>query len=195
MIRHRRLVAAFAAACSAALVLGACGSGDSASASNAAQSTVDAGDPVAGGTGRILQMGEPRSLDPAALSNTWAHQPTLGNALYGTLMVTANDTLELEYKMATDFSTADGGKTFTLALRPDLAFSDGSPLDAAAVKYNLETCMGSGLAAPPTSWWSPTTDEGLPAMSCAPGWPTSAVAPRSVGGRSRWTVGNRPGPG
>lgn len=145
MIRHRRLVAALAAACSAALVLGACGTGDSASASNAAQSTVDAGDPVAGGTGRILQMGEPRSLDPAALSNTWAHQPALGNALYGTLMVTANDTLELEYKMATDFSTADGGKTFTLVLRPDLAFSDGSPLDAAAVKFNWDRLKDPAL--------------------------------------------------
>jgi len=99
---------------------------------------VEAGDPVAGGTGRILQMGEPRSLDPSQLSNTWAHQPTLGNALYGTLMITDNDTLELEYKMATDFSTDDGGKTFTLALQPDLVFSDGSPLDAAAVKFNWD---------------------------------------------------------
>ncbi|MFD6892991.1 ABC transporter substrate-binding protein [Rhodococcus sp. NPDC060086] len=139
MIRHRRIVAVFAAACSAALVLGACGSGgDSGSENNSTAATVEAGEPVAGGTARILQMGEPRSLDPAALSNTWPHQPLLGNALYGTLLVTNNDTFELEYKMATDFSTEDGGKTFTLTLQSDLVFSDGTPLDAAAVKYNWD---------------------------------------------------------
>lgn len=146
MIRHRRMAAAVAAACSAALVLGACGSGgDSGSDTNATAATVEAGEPVAGGTGRILQSGEPRSLDPSQLSNTWAHQPTLGNALYGALMITDNETFDLEYKMATDFSTDDGGKTFTLTLQPDLVFSDGSPLDAAAVKYNWDRLKDPAL--------------------------------------------------
>lgn len=146
MIRHRRMAAAVAAACSAALVLGACGSGgDSGSEANSTAATVEAGDPVAGGTGRVLQSGEPRSLDPAALSNTWAHQPLLGNALYGTLMITNNDTFELEYKMATDFSSDDGGKTFTLSLQPDLVFSDGTPLEAEAVKYNWDRLKDPAL--------------------------------------------------
>ncbi|MEE2030672.1 ABC transporter substrate-binding protein [Rhodococcus chondri] len=90
-------------------------------------------------------MGEPRSLDPAALSNTWAHQATLGNALYGSLMINNDETYELEYKMATDFSTTDGGKTFTLALQPDLKFSDGTPLDAAAVKFNWDRLKDPAL--------------------------------------------------
>src|SRR5690606_35784996 len=33
-------------------------------------------------------------------------------------------------------STADGGATFTLTLRPDLVFSDGTLLDAEAVAFN-----------------------------------------------------------
>ena len=145
MIRHTRLLTTLAVACSTVLVLGACGSGDTASGATATQNVVEAGDPVAGGTARILQMGEPRSLDPAALSNTWAHQPTLGNALYGTLMITNNETLKPEYKMATAFSSDDGGKTFTLAVRPGLVFSDGSPLDAAAVKYNWDRLKDPAL--------------------------------------------------
>lgn len=100
---------------------------------------------MAGGVLRAIQMGEPRGLDPADLSNTWAHQPVLGNALYGTLMINNLETLEIEYKMATDFSTADGGATFTLTLRPGLTFTDGTPLDAAAVKFNWDRLRDPAL--------------------------------------------------
>ncbi|MGW0040225.1 ABC transporter substrate-binding protein [Rhodococcus sp. NPDC003348] len=140
MIRHRRLFAALAAACSAALVLSACGGSGS-----GGDSATPAGDPVAGGEIRAMQTGEPRSLDPASLSNTWAHQPTLGNALYGTLMVNNVETLEIEYKMATGFTTTDGGRSFTLTLRPGLTFTDGTPLDAAAVKFNWDRLRDPAL--------------------------------------------------
>ncbi len=132
MFRHRRVLSAAAGVFAAVLLLSSCG--DSGSDGSSAPS--ESGDPVAGGTLEVLQTGEPRSLDPAALTNYWAFQPTLGNALYGTLMVNDVETLEIEYKMATEFSTTDGGKTFTLKLQPDLVFTDGTPLDAAAVKYN-----------------------------------------------------------
>lgn len=135
---HRRSLARLAAALASVvlfLFIAACGgSGDTTGDSSAGNE----GDPVTGGAARILQTGEPRSLDPAALSNTWAHQPALGNALYGALMVNNIETLAIEYKMATDFSTTDNGATFNLALRPGLTFSDGTPLDAAAVKFNWD---------------------------------------------------------
>ncbi|MFP3468325.1 hypothetical protein, partial [Leifsonia sp. SIMBA_070] len=76
-------------------------------AGGAGGASEDEGDPVAGGAAVILQAGEPRSLDPAALSNTYAHQPALGNAIYGTLMTNNVETYAPEYKMATDFSTTD----------------------------------------------------------------------------------------
>ncbi|MGN5237127.1 ABC transporter substrate-binding protein [Rhodococcus sp. SJ-3] len=93
----------------------------------------------------MLQTAEPRSLDPAALSNTWAHHPVLGNALYGTLMINNVDTLETEYKMATGFSTEDDGTTFTLTLQPGLTFTDGTSLDAAAVKFNWDRLKDPAL--------------------------------------------------
>ncbi|MGI5218862.1 ABC transporter substrate-binding protein [Nocardia sp. CA-290969] len=94
--------------------------------------------PVPGGTARIVQITEPRSLDPATLSNQWVLNAVVGNALFGTLMVDDPETGDLRFTMAQSFATRDGGATFELTLRPDLRFSDGSPLDAAAVKYNWD---------------------------------------------------------
>lgn len=113
------------------LLLSACGT-----ATSEQETTTGTGDPAPGGELHALQIGEPRTLDPAALSNTWVHQPLLGNALYGTLMTNDPDTHEIEYTMATGLNSTDGGTTFTLTLRPGLAFTDGTPFDAAAVDYN-----------------------------------------------------------
>ncbi|MGC7101496.1 ABC transporter substrate-binding protein [Amycolatopsis lurida] len=93
-----------------------------------------AGDPVAGGSATILTITEPRSLDPASLSNAWAFHSVLGNALYGTLMTNDSKSNEIQYRMAESFTTKDNGATFELKLRQGLIFSDGSPLDAEAVK-------------------------------------------------------------
>lgn len=82
-------------------------------------------------------LGEPRSLDPAALGNAYAINAAVGNALYGTLM-TDDDSGKIQFSMAESFTTADNGATFELKLRPDLVFSDGAPLNAAAVKFNWD---------------------------------------------------------
>lgn len=123
------------------LLLAACGGGGSSGSGDASE---DEGEPVVGGTAQVVMIGEPRSLDPADLSNTFAHQAILGNALYGTLMINNVETLDIDYKMATDFSTTDG-TTFNLALRPGLTFTDGTPLDAAAVKFNWDRLKDPAL--------------------------------------------------
>ncbi|MEE2057783.1 ABC transporter substrate-binding protein [Rhodococcus artemisiae] len=137
MIRRRRLIStAIAALCSATLVLTSCGAPENGTTSGGNDAPV--GDPVAGGTLQAIQGREPLSLDPSDISNVWTHSPLLGNALYGTLITNNVETQEIEYSMATDFSTADGGQTFTLELQPGLQFTDGTPLDAAAVEYNWD---------------------------------------------------------
>ncbi|PYE16395.1 peptide/nickel transport system substrate-binding protein [Williamsia limnetica] len=143
MFRPRRITHYLAVIFSAALLvfLTACGGGGNSTGTSAE----DEGEPVPGGTLRVIQTGEPRSLDPAALSNTWAHQPVVGNGLYGTLMINNIENFTIEYKMATDFSTTDNGQTFNLALRPDLKFTDGTPLDAAAVKFNWDRLKDPSL--------------------------------------------------
>ncbi|NLU60792.1 ABC transporter substrate-binding protein [Rhodococcus sp. HNM0563] len=132
--RRRSIGAAAAAVCSV-LLLSACGGSDSGRAEN---DPAEVGEPVAGGVATVIQMGEPRTLDPAAMSNTYAGSSLLGNALYGTLMTTDVDTLEIGYGLATDFSSDDGGATMLLTLRPDVTFSDGTPFDAGAVKFNWD---------------------------------------------------------
>jgi peptide/nickel transport system substrate-binding protein len=141
MHRHKsRLIRTFAAICACTLFIGGCGS--SATGNNADSG----GEPVAGGVLNALQSAEPRTLDPAGLNNVWAANPLLGNALYGELMINNLDTFEVEYKMATAFTTNDGGTTFSLTLRPGLMFTDGTPLDAAAVKFNWDRLRNPALA-------------------------------------------------
>lgn len=135
------------ALCSSALVLfvAACG-GNTASS----QPGGEEGGPVAGGSATILQAAEPPSLDPASMSNVYAFHAALGNALYGTLMINDTETFEIEYKMATDFSSTDGGSTYNLTLRPDLMFTDGTPLNAEAVKYNWDRLRDPSLGSTST---------------------------------------------
>ena len=133
MTRKRRFLAAATAGC-VVLLLAACGSGAGSSGSASGAT----GAPVAGGTGRVLSLWEPVSLDPALLGNAATVTAVLGNALYGTLMISDETAGEVQYKMAESFTSTDNGATFELKLRPNLKFSDGTPLDAAAVKFNWD---------------------------------------------------------
>lgn len=128
----------------AALVVSAC---------SGAPETVDsqtrvAAAPSAGGSLTVVQGGEPRTLDPAALINAWMSHSLVGNALYGTLMTNDVETFDIEYRLATGFTTADGGRTFDLTLRPNLTFTDGTPFDADAVKFNWDRMRDPATASP-----------------------------------------------
>ncbi|MBH0118379.1 ABC transporter substrate-binding protein, partial [Rhodococcus sp. CX] len=140
----RRALAAVAATAATMLALSAC-SGNSAAESD---STGPSGNPIDGGTGLIIEQAEPRSLDPAVIANSWANSPVLGNALYGTLMIDNAETGAIEYKLAEDFSTVDGGKTFTLTLRDGVEFSDGTPFNAEAVKFGWDRIKEPATASP-----------------------------------------------
>ncbi|MEE2033354.1 ABC transporter substrate-binding protein [Rhodococcus chondri] len=126
-----------------ALALGACGS-----AGTPESAAADAGDPVAGGTVRVVQGGEPRSLDPATLVNAWVSNSLIGNALYGTLLVNDPETLEVTPVLAESFESSDGGATFELRLREGTTFTDGTPYDAEAVRYNWDRMQDSTSGSP-----------------------------------------------
>lgn len=127
--RRRGVIAAVAASVA---LLTACTGGDP------ADSGAVAGEPVAGGAATVLQMTEPRSLDPAVMLNSVTGGAIVGNALYGTLLVDDPQTGDIEFSLAEGLSSDDAGKTFTLELREGLVYSDGSPLTAEDVQYNWE---------------------------------------------------------
>ncbi|PYE16330.1 peptide/nickel transport system substrate-binding protein [Williamsia limnetica] len=142
MIRRKRFLAV---AFSVLLLVSACGGAEPGGGDGSA---ADEGDPVSGGALRAVQGGEPRSMDPASMINVWMAHGMLGNALYGTLMVNDPETFEIEPKMASEFSSDDGGSTFTLTLRPGLTFTDNTPLDAEAVKFNWDRLRDPATASP-----------------------------------------------
>ena len=94
------------------------------------------GAPHAGGSVTIVENTEQwKSLDPGARQVT----PAKGMlaAIYDTLFtLTAEGAVQPE--LASGYTTSPDGLTWTITLRPNVLFSDGTPFDAAAVKFNLE---------------------------------------------------------
>ncbi|SEP19933.1 ABC transporter substrate-binding protein [Trujillonella endophytica] len=142
---HRRWHRPLALLAAAALALSACGGGNDDEGGSAG---APVGDPVAGGTAMIGLVSEPRTLDPAFLGNNLTTNSLVGSALFGALFTQDPVTGELSPSMAESLETTDGGSTYRMTLREGLTFSDGSPLDAEAVRANWARAKDIGLRAP-----------------------------------------------
>jgi len=151
----------------AALVLStaaAC-SGGSASSSPSVQtsnSNIAAAAPKAGGSLTVLEgkgyTGDwPLGLDPATNTTGDADQDYY-NSVYGQLFE-LGDGGKLIDDLATGYTYSNGNKTVTITLRPNVDFSDGTPLTAAVVAWN----------------W--TRDLESP-CTCAPSWTVARVNPK-----------------
>lgn len=103
--------------------------------------TAPAAAPAAGGTLTYLISAEVTSMDPATFSAMLAtaatHAPR-GALLYDGLVTESILTGEVTDRLAESFETSDDGTTWTITMRPDVVFSDGTAFDAEAIKYNWE---------------------------------------------------------
>ncbi|MVZ91195.1 ABC transporter substrate-binding protein [Microbacter sp. ANSKLAB05] len=144
-MRHSRITGLVAAAAAVSLVA-ACGQGGTTAADGStSQETgneafgtsgpAPEGEPQSGGTIRWAYATEPVSVDSAncGASMSWM----ACTAIYGSLVTFDPRTLEYGPGLAETFDSEDG-RTWTITLRPDLTFSDGTPLDAEAVAFNWE---------------------------------------------------------
>ncbi|MYV99623.1 ABC transporter substrate-binding protein [Streptomyces sp. SID3343] len=131
--RRRRGLPAVAAAVVLALTAVGCGggSGDSGKDSSAA--------PIReGGKISIPLPVESRGLDPFVASYTATADGSRMSALYDFLVTLDPNTGEVRPRIAESLKPDAGGKLWTLKVRPGVAFTDGTPYDAAAVKANWE---------------------------------------------------------
>ena len=90
--------------------------------------------PKRGGVLKVSANANPSSLDPATGGAGSDH--TFLWTIYDTLVEWDYDTLKTKPGLAA-FNFPDP-RTLVLDLRPGISFHDGSPLDAAAVKFNLD---------------------------------------------------------
>ncbi len=97
----------------------------------------DAGDPpVAGPVLTVGRVGDVSGLDPSLVSDDLSLRVT--REVFTNLVRFRPGTSEIAPDSARAWRLSNGGKTWTFRLAAGQRFSDGTPLDAAAVKYNFE---------------------------------------------------------
>ncbi len=118
------------------LLLAACGSASpSSQASAPPASTSASAAPVTGGTVHVGIGGSPDSLNPGdgLLSESY----TLYELVYDTPISLAADG-SYQPELATDWSVSADGLTWTMTIRDDVKFHDGTPLTADDVAFTLQ---------------------------------------------------------
>ncbi|WP_305093584.1 ABC transporter substrate-binding protein [Prescottella sp. R16] len=141
-------LAAFGAA--AALLVGGCASANSESSDSAAATTglvnvaSDAGTAVRGGTVTFGSYSFPNALDPTKTQAAGSNGGTEMAAIYDTLIRTDPETGEFEPQLAESLEHNADYTEFTLKLRDGATFSDGTPVDAEAVKWSIDRFVAAG---------------------------------------------------
>ncbi|MGO1544163.1 MAG: ABC transporter substrate-binding protein [Gulosibacter sp.] len=139
MTRRTRILSTLATTSVAALLLAGCAGGGGAS-------TGESGEPIQGGT---LAFGIPDDMgciDPQQVSSN----DNINIAKQTVASLTAQDpeTGEIVPWLASEWTVSDDATEFTFTLREDITFSDDTPIDAEAVKANLDAIVELGAVAP-----------------------------------------------
>ena len=102
-----------------------------------ANAPAEGGDPVTGGTLTYLEHQTYTNLYPPQAG----FYPNGGvvNNIAARLTWQNPETLEIEPWIAADWTVNDDATEYTFDLKPDVTFSDGSPVDAEAVAKNFDT--------------------------------------------------------
>src|SRR3712207_7213735 len=90
---------------------------------------------LAAETLRICMQADPATLDPAQ-SASFVDRVAL--AAVCDKLVDLDPDMRFVPQLATAWSWSDDGLSLTMKLRPGVLFHDGEPLDAEAVRFNLE---------------------------------------------------------
>ncbi len=132
-----------------ALALTACASGSDSGASGGdrAAGMLDeesTGDPVDGGTLVFGSYSFPTSLDPTVTQTAGSTGGSELAAIYDTLVKVDADKAGFSPQLAEKLEHDDDYTEFTVTLREDTTFSDGTVLDAEAVKWSIDRFVAAG---------------------------------------------------
>ncbi|EHR50302.1 ABC-type dipeptide transport system, periplasmic component [Saccharomonospora marina XMU15] len=138
--------------------------------------TDSGGNPVRGGTFTMAGFSEPRLLDPAETIVAGSTGGVEMAAVYDVLLRWDSEANKVVPRLAESISANDDFTTWTLTLRDGVKFSDGSPLNAAAVKWSIERYVEKG-ATEAKLWQASVTKIGTPdertvVFELADKWPT-----------------------
>lgn len=97
-----------------------------------------AGEPTRGGQLRVSTFGELRDFDPVELIANGLAGGTQLAAIYDVLLRYDPETGEYAGQLAESIEVNDAATVYTLGLREDVEFSDGTALDADAVVASIE---------------------------------------------------------
>lgn len=111
----------------------------------AAAAADDAEGAVDGGQLTFGSYSFPASLDPTKTRAAGSNGGTEMAAVYDTLVRTDPETGEIKPQLAESIEHNDDYTHFTLKLRDGVTFSDGAPLDSAAVKWSMDRFVAAGF--------------------------------------------------
>lgn len=136
----------------------------------------EAGEPVEGGTVTFGAYTEPTLLDPAETIVAGSTGGVEMAAVYDVLMRWDSERNEVVPQLAESLEASDDHRTWTLRLREGVTFSDGTVLDAEAVRWSLERYVEKG--ADEAMLWSSnvtgieTPDDRTVVFELAEPWPS-----------------------
>ncbi|WP_159881652.1 ABC transporter substrate-binding protein [Paenibacillus puerhi] len=132
---NRRLVPLSALTMALVIFLAGCGGEAKPPAATGADSPSAAGAPVQGGEFSYALAGSPSGLDPNVVPAAVDYR--VMRSIYDSLVVQLPDK-SIKPWLATEWTVSPDGKSYTFKLRNDVLFHDGTPFNAAAVKYNFD---------------------------------------------------------
>ncbi|MDN5895866.1 MAG: ABC transporter substrate-binding protein [Nocardioides sp.] len=136
-----------------ALTLSSCASTDDGKTKepgNAAEYTTglvnlpEDGDPVKGGTLTLGAYSEPAVLDPAQAIVAGSTGGVSLTAIFDVLMRWDSKSNDVVPQLAESLEPNEDFTEWTMTLRDDVKFSDGTPFDSAAVKWSIERYVEDG---------------------------------------------------
>ena len=101
------------------------------------------GNPTPGGTLTLGYLAEPPIMDPRVSGSAEASNLMIN--LFDTLVALDRDTGELKPGLAASWDSSPDGKSFTFKLQSGVKFHDGTPFNAAAVKYTYDSIVDPAL--------------------------------------------------